>query len=70
MYTIYHEGRPLGIITRGAYQVLADAGLLKKQQTVELVDDYQAEARKKGIKVQQFRNRDGTQTLIKVEVAE
>lgn len=69
-YMVYFQGKPYGLIAKGAFDKLLEYGLLKKQRTVELVDDYQAKARQQGVKVQLFKNQDGSQTLIKVEVPE
>ena len=41
--------------------------LIKKQRTVELVDDYQERAHRQGLKVMIYQNKDGSQRLIKVE---
>lgn len=69
-YMVYFRGEPYGLIAKGAFDKLLEYELLKKQRTVELVDDYQAKARKLGVKVQLFKSQDGSQTLIKVEVPE
>jgi len=69
-YMLYHQGKQFGLIAKGTYDKLAELGLLKKQRTVELVDDYQEQARKLGVKIQLFKNKDGTQTLVKVETPE
>ncbi len=69
-YMVYFQGKPYGLIAKRAFDKLLEYELLKKQRTVELVDDYQAKARKLGVKVQLFKSQDGSQTLIKVEVPE
>lgn len=66
VYTVYYDGKPLGLVTRGAFDKLAELGLLKKQRTVELVDDYPRRARGQGATVQLLKSKDGTQTLIGV----
>ena len=67
-YQVYYQGKPYGVVTREGFGHLMQYELLKKQRTVELVDDYQQQARKQGVKVVLLQNRDGGQTLIKVEV--
>ena len=65
-YVVYHQGEPLGMITREGFQQLLQAGLLKKQHTVELVDDYKERARQQGVDIQLLRNPDTGQILLKV----
>lgn len=69
-YQLYYQGEPYGLITRETFAQLARHELLKKQRTVELVDDYQERARQQGIEVQRLANKEGTQILIKVAVRE
>lgn len=69
-YMVYYQGAPYGLIAKGAFDKLMECGLLKKQRTVELVDDFKTRARQQGISVQLFKSRDGSQTLIKVEMLE
>jgi len=69
-YTLYYQGTSFGLITRETFDRLAEFELLKKQRTVELVDDYQEKARQQGVRVQLFQNEDRSQTLVKVEVPE
>ena len=67
-YQVYYQGKPYGVVTREGFGHLMEYELVKKQRTVELVDDYQQQARKQGVKVVLLQNQDGSQTLIKVEV--
>ena len=66
-YTVYFQGKKLGIVTREGFERMLAADLLKKQRTVELVDDYQERARRQGLQVMIYQNKDGSQRLIKVE---
>jgi hypothetical protein len=64
---VYYRGRPFGVIAREGFDVLISHDLLKRQHTVELVEDFQAKSRQAGIEITLLRNRDGSQTLIQVE---
>jgi hypothetical protein len=66
-YRVYYRGAPYGLVTKEAFEKLMEGGLLKKQQTVELVDDFETLARQQGISVRLFTSRDSGQTLIMVE---
>ena len=66
-YAVYFQGKQLGMVTREGFEQLLANDLLKKQRTVELVDDYQDKARRQGLKVQIYQNKDGSQRLIKIE---
>jgi hypothetical protein len=66
-YQVYYRGRPFGVIAREGFDVLISHDLLKRQHTVELVEDFQAKSRQAGIEITLLRNRDGSQTLIQVE---
>ncbi|MFA6108403.1 MAG: hypothetical protein WDA75_06510 [Candidatus Latescibacterota bacterium] len=68
VFQLYLQGEPYGVITRETFGQLTRYGLLKKQQTVELVDDFQERAAQQGVEVQRYTNKEGTQTLIKVQV--
>ena len=67
VYNIYFRGQRLGAITRNDFDKLMSLELLKKQQTVELIDDYETQARNKGVTVSVFSNSEGTERLVKVE---
>ena len=67
VYNIYFRGQRLGAVTRNDFDKLMALDLLKKQQTVELVDDYEAQARGKGVTVSLLSNSDGTERLVKVD---
>lgn len=66
-YTIYYQGKPLGIVTKEGFEKLALLKLLRKQRTVELVENYKELARSQGARVLLLQNPDRSQTLIKVE---
>ncbi|MDA1348779.1 MAG: hypothetical protein O3A47_07920 [Chloroflexi bacterium] len=66
-YQVYLEGARFGLVNKEGFDVLLELGLLKRQRTVELVDDYKRQAREKGVGIRILRSRDGTQTLLKVE---
>tara|TARA_B110000438_G_C15556308_1_gene539184 strand:- start:53 stop:589 length:537 start_codon:yes stop_codon:yes gene_type:complete len=66
-YAVYFQGKQLGMVTRAGFEQLLSNDLLKKQQTVELLDDYQEKARRQGLKVMIYQNKDGSQRLIKIE---
>ena len=67
VYNIYFRGQRLGAITRNDFDKLMSLELLKKQQTVELIDDYEIQARNKGVTVSILSNSEGTERLVKVE---
>ena len=69
-YQVYHQGRSFGLVTKAGFDRLMRYGLLKKQRTVELVDDYRERAREQGVEVVLLQNQDGSQTLIRVEPLE
>ena len=69
-YQVYFKGSPYAIVTREGFELLMEHELLKKQRTVELIDDYQRSARQQGVTIQLLTNKDSSQTLLKVEVAE
>ena len=50
-YTVYFQGKKLGIVTREGFERMLATDLIKKQRTVELVDDYQERAHRQGLKV-------------------
>ena len=66
-YAVYFQGNKMGMVTREGFEQLLANDLLKKQRTVELVDNYQERARRQGLKVLVYQNSDGSQRLIKVE---
>ena len=69
-YQVYLQGVPFGQVTKEGFDVLLEMGLLKRQRTLELIDDYKKQARDQGISIQLLRSRDGSQTLIQVEAPE
>ena len=69
-YQVYYRGEPFGLVTKEGFDRLLRFGLLKKQRTVELVDDYPQQARQQGVQILVLQNRDGSQTLLKVEQPE
>ena len=66
-YTVYYRGQPFGVVTKEGFGRLAELNLLRKQQTVELIDHYAEEARRQGFRVVLLQNNERNQTLIKVE---
>ena len=54
-------------MTKEGFEKLASLKLLRKQRTVELVDNYKELARSQGARVLLLQNADRSQTLIKVE---
>ena len=69
-YQVYFRGQPFAVITRDSFNQLMELKLLKRQRTLELVDDYQQQARKQGAQVLLLTNEDGSKKLLKVEVPE
>ena len=69
-YLVYYRGSPYGMITREGFDGLLQYGLLKRQRTVELVEDFKRSAREQGVGIRLLKNRDGSQTLIKVDTPE
>ena len=69
-YQVYYQGKSFGLVTKSGFDRLMQFGLLKKQRTVELEDDYQRRAREQGVEVVLLQNQDGSQTLVKVEPLE
>mgnify|MGYP005702738827 FL=1 len=66
-YTVYYRGQPFGVVTKEGFGRLAELNLLRKQQTVELIDHYAEEARRQGFRIVLLQNKERNQTLIKVE---
>lgn len=48
-YQVYLEGARFGLVRKEGFDVLLELGLLKRQRTVELVDDYKRQVREKGV---------------------
>ena len=69
-YQVYFKGAPFALITRDGFNRLMELKLLKRQRTLELVDDYQKKARKQGAQVLLLTNEDGSKKLLKVEIPE
>ncbi|MBI2504512.1 MAG: hypothetical protein HYW07_14925 [Candidatus Latescibacteria bacterium] len=67
VYQIYYQGEVLGLITREGIDRLLANQLLKRQRTVELVDEYRARAQEKGVEVRLLKNPASGQVLVKVE---
>ena len=67
VYQIYYRGRPFGLITKEGIDLLLAHKLLMRQHTVELVEDFQSQAQKKGLGIKLLRSKDNSQTLVKVE---
>ncbi len=69
-YLVYYRGSPYAMITREGFDGLLQYGLLKRQRTVELVEDFKRSAREQGVGIRLLKSRDGKQTLIKVDTPE
>ncbi|MCC7265404.1 MAG: hypothetical protein IT369_23105 [Candidatus Latescibacteria bacterium] len=67
VYQIYYQGEVLGLITREGIDRLLAAQLLKRQRTVELIDEYRARAREQGVAIRLLKNPASGQVLVKVE---
>lgn len=67
VYQIYYQGEVLGLITREGIDRLLAGQLLKKQRTVELVDEYRARAQEQGVAIRLLKNPASGQVLVKVE---
>lgn len=67
VYQIYYQGEVLGLITKEGIDRLLANQLLKRQRTVELVDEYRARAQEKGLAVRLLKNPASGQVLVKVE---
>ena len=60
----------MGMIMRECFEQLLKNDLLKKQRTVDLVDDYREKTRRQRLKVMIYQKKDGSQRLVKVEGAD
>ena len=69
-YQVYFQGSRYGLVTKEGFDKLLSYGLLKRQRTVELDEDFQRKARQQGLSIDLVQNRDGSQTLIRVEVSD
>ena len=67
VYQIYYQGEVLGLITKEGIDRLLANQLLKRQRTVELVDEYRVRARQKGMDIRLLKNPASGQVLVKVE---
>jgi hypothetical protein len=67
VYQIYYQGEVLGLITREGIDRLLAGQLLKKQRTVELIDEYRARAQEQGVAIRLLKNPASGQVLVKVE---
>ena len=65
-YQLYYRARPFGLITKEGIDVLLEHKLLRRQHTVELVEDFEDQARRKGVGIELLRSRDGEQVLVRV----
>ncbi len=66
VYQIYYQGEVLGLITKEGIDQLLAGQLLKRQRTVELVDEYRARAREQGVEIRLLKNPASGQVLVKV----
>ncbi len=67
VYQIYYQGEVLGLITKEGIDRLLAGRLLKRQRTVELIDEYRARAREQGVAIRLLKNPASGQVLVKVE---
>ena len=67
VYQLYYQGEVLGLISREGIDRLLANQLLKRQRTVEPIDEYRARAREKGVEVRLLKNPASAQVLVKVE---
>jgi hypothetical protein len=61
-YQIYYQGRPYALIPKEGIDTLLAHKLLKRQHTVELIEDFQAQRQGVGIKL--LRSKDGGKTML------
>lgn len=66
-YQIYYHGRAYALITKEGIDMLLAHKPLKRQHTVELVEDFQTQAQSQGLGITLLRNKDGSQMLLRVE---
>lgn len=66
-YQIYYHGQAYALITKAGIDVLLGHKLLKRQHTVELVEDFQTQAQSQGVGITLLRSKDGSQKLLRVE---
>lgn len=66
-YQLYYQGEIMGLITKEGVDRLLESQLLKRQRTIELVEDYRARAQEKGVAITLLRNPETGQVLVKVE---
>lgn len=66
-YQLYFRGKPYALITKEGIDLLLAHKLLKRQHTVELVEDFQTQAQRAGVDIRLLRNKaDGKTMLMRV----
>ncbi|MDA0337939.1 MAG: hypothetical protein O2782_22450 [bacterium] len=63
-YQIYYRGKPYALIAKDGIQVLLAHKLLKRQHTVELIEDFQTQAQRQGVGVTLLRSKDGSKVML------
>lgn len=66
-YQIYYKGKPYGLITKPGIDTLLAHKLLKRQRTVEFIDDFKSQAQRAGVGITLLSSKDGQQHLVRVE---
>lgn len=68
-YQIYYRGKPYALIAKEGIEVLLAHKLLKRQHTVELIEDFQTQAQRQGVGVTLLRSKDGSKGMLMRVVA-
>jgi len=63
-YQIYYRGKPYALIAKESIEILLAHKLLKKQHTVELIEDFQTQAQRQGVGVTLLRSKDGSKSML------
>ncbi|HCL28392.1 MAG TPA: hypothetical protein DIC52_08150 [Candidatus Latescibacteria bacterium] len=63
-YQIYYQGRPYALIPKEGIDTLLAHKLLKRQHTVELIEDFQTQAQRQGVGIKLLRSKDGGKTML------
>lgn len=63
-YQIYYHGQPYALIAKEGIDILLAHKLLKRQHTVELVEDFQSQAQRQGIGITLMRSKDGGKAML------
>jgi hypothetical protein len=63
-YQIYYHGQPYALIGKEGIDTLLAHKLLKRQHTVELVEDFQPQAQRQGVGITLMRSKDGGKAML------